>query len=142
MTGHPAKEDEPTLMTRARMAMITTASASTDTVDDLAPCYKQGFATATSDDIRSRVGAPVIKRELRVGWRRQKRLRGVETLKSVHALIDEMLFGYDIAVCDITSYSSHLAGVMHMLTSLPMNLGSATLGDEVGELRVSANGEV
>ncbi|KAI6016979.1 hypothetical protein PISMIDRAFT_684195 [Pisolithus microcarpus 441] len=46
------------------------------------------------------------------------RLRGVETLKLMHASMDEMLVGYDIAVCYITSYSCHLAEVVYMSTSL------------------------
>ncbi|KAI6032242.1 hypothetical protein PISMIDRAFT_687762 [Pisolithus microcarpus 441] len=46
------------------------------------------------------------------------RLRSAETLKPMYASMDEMLVGYDIAVCYITSYYCYLAGVVHMLTNL------------------------
>ncbi|KAI5993972.1 Indoleamine 2,3-dioxygenase, partial [Pisolithus albus] len=49
-------------------------------------------------------------------------LRGVEALELMRASMDEIFVGDDIAVCRITSYLSRLAGVVHALTSLLMDV--------------------
>ncbi|KAI6135592.1 hypothetical protein EV401DRAFT_1881731 [Pisolithus croceorrhizus] len=48
-------------------------------------------------------------------------LRGVEVVKPMHASMNEMLVRHDTAVCRITSYPSHITGMVNTLTSLPMN---------------------
>ncbi|KAI6006205.1 Indoleamine 2,3-dioxygenase [Pisolithus orientalis] len=49
-------------------------------------------------------------------------LRGVEALELMRASMDEMFVGDDIAVRRITSYLSRLAGVIHALTGLLMDV--------------------
>lgn len=49
-------------------------------------------------------------------------LRGVEALELMRASMDEIFVGDDIAVRRITSYLSRLAGVVHALTSLLMDV--------------------